>query len=127
MGNYRNTDYSHKRGSFKSAEIVLFLLLFHSKISNQRAKNEIKIIQEANTLTAVDKFNRFFSRPKLFFEKNVFVDEPNDEESNKLFLSKICKGCFLGEAKEVMKVVRFLCSDDADFIDGEVILCWRWI
>lgn len=48
------------------------------------------------------------------------VTEQNGEEPNKFFIGKICKGRF-GEPEEVAKVVRFLCSDDADFIDGEVL------
>lgn len=48
------------------------------------------------------------------------MTEQNGEELNKFFISKICKGCF-GEPEEVTKMVCFLCSDDADFIGGEVV------
>lgn len=48
------------------------------------------------------------------------MTEQNGEELNNFFLSKICKGRF-GKPEEIAKVVRFLCSDDADFIDGEII------
>lgn len=48
------------------------------------------------------------------------MTEQNGKELHKFFISKICKGRF-GEPEEVAKAVRFLCSDDADFIDGETI------
>lgn len=48
------------------------------------------------------------------------MTEQNGEDINNYFLKKICKERF-GEPEEVAKLVRFLCSDDAEFIDGEVI------
>ncbi len=44
----------------------------------------------------------------------------NGEELNDFFLSKICKHRF-GKPEEIAKLVYFLASDDADFIDGETI------
>lgn len=48
------------------------------------------------------------------------MTEQNGEDLNNFFLSKIAKQRF-GKPEEIAKVVRFLCSDDADYIDGEVI------
>ena len=48
------------------------------------------------------------------------MTEQNGAELNNFFLSKICKGRF-GKPEEIAKVVRFLCSDEAEFIDGEVL------
>ena len=48
------------------------------------------------------------------------MTKQNGEEINRFFLGKICKGRF-GRPEEIAKVVRFLCSEDADFIDGEVL------
>lgn len=48
------------------------------------------------------------------------MTEQNGEEINKFFLSKICKGRF-GEPEEIAKIVYFLCTDAAEFIDGETI------
>lgn len=51
---------------------------------------------------------------------NTDMSKQNPKEVNDMIVGRICKGRF-GEPEEVAKVVAFLASDAAEYIDGETI------